>query len=182
MAACGPGLAHRLASDARSIVARMVTLPAPAATPLVDVAPSATADARRGFAELPLAKALGIVGDRWSLAVVAQLTEGAQRFNDLAEALKPIARTVLSERLRRLEDASIITKRQYSDAPVRWNYRLSVSGAELARVAGVLADWGSRHLGDGLPALTHEECGSGVMVAWHCADCAPVTAMAFTTR
>ncbi|MCB0878348.1 MAG: helix-turn-helix transcriptional regulator [Thermoleophilia bacterium] len=161
----------------------MATLPAPARTPLADaVEPAAAGDARRGFAELPLAKALAVVGDRWSLAVVAQLTEGAQRFNDLADALKPIARTVLSERLRRLEDAGIITKRQYSDAPVRWNYRLSVSGAELARVAGVLADWGSRHLGDGLPALTHEDCGSGVMVAWQCPECGPVPPKAVVTR
>jgi len=152
----------------------MATLPAPTAAPLADAVPAATADARRGFAELPLAKALGVVGDRWSLAVVAQLTSGPQRFNDMAESLKPIARTVLSERLRRLEDAGIITKRQYSDAPVRWNYRLSMSGADLARVAGVLADWGSRHLGDGMPALVHAECGTGVMVAWHCADCGPV--------
>ena len=160
----------------------MVTLPAPASTPLADPAPAAMQDARRGFAELPLAKALGVVGDRWSLAVVAQLTEGPQRFNDLADALKPIARTVLSERLRRLEDAGIITRRQYSDAPVRWNYKLSVSGAELARVAGVLADWGARHMGDGLPALTHDECGSAVMVAWHCSDCGPVPAKSVTTR
>lgn len=161
----------------------MVTLPAPASSaPLADVAPAAAEDARRGFAELPLAKALAVVGDRWSLAVVAQLTEGAQRFNDLAQALKPIARTVLSERLKRLEDADIITKRKYSDAPERFNYRLSVSGAELARVAGVLADWGSRHLGDGMPALTHDECGGGVMVAWHCADCGPVPPKAVTTR
>ena len=163
----------------------MATLPAPASTPIADpVAPvmAATEDARRGFAELPLAKALSVVGDRWSLAVVAQLTEGAQRFNDLAPALKPIARTVLSERLRRLEDAGIITRRQYSDAPVRWNYKLSVSGAELARVAGVLADWGARHMGDGMPALTHDECGSAVMVAWHCSDCGPVPAKAVTTR
>jgi DNA-binding HxlR family transcriptional regulator len=161
----------------------MVTLPAPVQTPLADPAAHAgTDDARRGFAELPLAKALTVVGDRWSLAVVAQLTEGAQRFNDLADALKPIARTVLSERLRRLEDAGIITRRQYSDAPVRWNYRLSVSGAELARVAGVLADWGSRHLGDGLPALTHAECGGGVMVAWHCSECGPVSPKAVATR
>ena len=161
----------------------MVTLPAPATgLPLVDATAAPADDARRGFAELPLAKALTVVGDRWSLAVVAQLTEGAQRFNDLADALKPIARTVLSERLRRLEDAGIITRRQYSDAPVRWNYRLSMSGAELARVAGVLADWGSRHLGDGLPALTHDECGGGVMVAWHCSECGPVPAKAVTTR
>lgn len=160
----------------------MVTLPAPASTPLADVAPVAAQDARRGFAELPLAKALAVVGDRWSLAVVAQLTEGAQRFNDLADALKPIARTVLSERLTRLETAGIITRRQYSDAPVRHNYRLSVSGAELARVAGVLADWGARHLGDGMPALTHGACGSGVMVAWHCSECGPVPPKAVTTR
>lgn len=160
----------------------MVTLPAPASTPLVEVSPAATEDARRGFAELPLAKALAMVGDRWSLAVVAQLTEGPHRFNDLADSLRPIARTVLSERLRRLEDAGIITRRQYSDAPVRWNYRLSVSGSELARVAGVLADWGARHLGDGLPALTHATCGTGVMVAWHCSDCGPVPPKEVTTR
>lgn len=172
-----------MASDANRNLARMATLPAPVQTPLADPAsPAGAEDARRGFAELPLAKALAVVGDRWSLAVVAQLTEGAQRFNDLADALKPIARTVLSERLRRLEDAGIITKRQYSDAPVRWNYRLSMSGAELARVAGVLADWGSRHLGDGLPALTHEECGSGVMVAWQCSECGPVPPKAVVTR
>ncbi|MCW2961688.1 MAG: HxlR family transcriptional regulator [Thermoleophilia bacterium] len=154
----------------------MVTLPAPSAAPLSDDLLAPAVDARRGFSELPLAKALNVVGDRWSLAVVAQLVEGPQRFNDLADALKPIARTVLSERLRRLEDAAIITKRQYSDAPVRWNYRLSVSGSELARVAGVLADWGARHLGDGMPALIHADCGTGVMVAWHCSDCGPVPA------
>ncbi|MCW2949569.1 MAG: ytcD2 [Thermoleophilia bacterium] len=160
----------------------MVTLPAPGAAPISDSAPAPAVDAIRGFTELPLAHALAVVGDRWSLAVVAQLTTGAQRFNDLAAALKPIARTVLSERLRRLEDAGIITRRQYSDAPVRWNYRLSVSGSELARVAGVLADWGSRHLGDGMPALVHEECGTGVMVAWHCADCGPVPPRDVVTR
>ncbi|MCW2955234.1 MAG: transcriptional regulator, HxlR family [Thermoleophilia bacterium] len=159
----------------------MVTLPAPAEMLLTDDLLAPAADVRRGYSELPLAKALTVVGDRWSLAVVAQLVEGPQRFNDLADALKPIARTVLSERLRRLEEASIITKRQYSDAPVRWNYRLSMSGAELARVAGVLADWGARHLGDGLPALVHTECGQGVMVAWHCSDCGPVPAKDLAT-
>ena len=160
----------------------MVTLPAPAAAPLTDTTTAPAADVVRGFAELPLAKALAVIGDRWSLAVVAQLTTGPQRFNDLACDLKPIARTVLSERLRRLEDAGIIKRSQYSDAPVRWNYRLSVSGSELARVAGVLADWGSRHLGDGMPGLVHSECGTGVMVAWHCADCGPVAPRDVATR
>lgn len=137
---------------------------------------AAAGDARRGFADLPLAKALSLVGDRWSLAVVAQLTEGPQRFNDLAEALRPIARTVLSDRLRRLEDAGMVARRQYSAAPVRCNYRLSVAGADLARVAGVLADWGSRHLGDGMPALEHHGCDGVIVTAWHCSECGPVPA------
>ena len=91
----------------------MATLPATTPTRVEPRVQAPAEDARRGFTELPLAKALALVGDRWSLAVVAQLTVGAQRFNDLADALKPIARTVLSERLRRLEDAGIVTRRQY---------------------------------------------------------------------
>ena len=124
----------------------------------------------------PLHAALATVGDRWSLAVVAELVAGPCRFNDLATGLKPIARTVLSDRLRRLEDASIIAKRQYSDAPARWNYRLTLAGAELARVCGLLADWGSRHLGDGSPALMHATCGSAITPVYSCEQCGVIPA------
>lgn len=124
----------------------------------------------------PLSLALAIVGDRWSLALVAQLVAGPQRFNDLATSVAPIARTVLSERLRRLEEAGIVSRKQYSDAPVRWNYRLTVTGAELARVCAVLADWASRHLGDGAPVLRHSACGHDVTPAYRCSECGPVPA------
>lgn len=133
----------------------------PAGTPVVDA---------------PLSRALATVGDRWSLAIVAQLTEGPQRFNDLAAAVAPIARTVLSERLRRLEEAGIVSRREYSQSPQRWNYRLTMAGADLARVCGVLADWGSRHLGDGSPALRHSTCGAPVAPAYCCDECGTVAA------
>jgi DNA-binding HxlR family transcriptional regulator len=123
-----------------------------------------------------LADALAVVGDRWSLLLVARLTAGPQRFNDLAEACAPIARTVLSDRLRKLEDADLVARKQYSDAPVRWQYRLTLAGAELATVCGVLADWSSRNLGDGSAALSHAGCGSDVRPTWTCADCGPVPA------
>ena len=121
-----------------------------------------------------LMQALVAVGDRWSLAVVAQLTDGPQRFNDLVASLNPIARTVLSDRLRRLEDIGVVVKRQYSSAPVRWNYRLTLAGVDLARVSGVLADWSARHLGDGSPTLLHRGCGGEIAAAWHCETCGPV--------
>jgi len=126
------------------------------------------------FGESALGAALGAVGDRWSLAVVAQLTRGPQRFNDLAGALAPIARTVLSDRLRRLEESGVLAKRQYSSAPVRCNYRLTVAGAELARVCGVLADWASRHMLEGEVGLLHRGCAGTVMPAWRCDTCGPV--------
>lgn len=130
----------------------------------------------------PLNAALAVVGDRWSLAVVAQLVEGPQRFNELAESLAPIARTVLSDRLRKLEAAGVIAKRQYSDTPPRANYRLTLIGADLARVCGVLADWGSRHFGDGQPALTHAACGGAVTPVYECADCGRVSARDLASR
>lgn len=123
-----------------------------------------------------MSTALTVVGDRWSLAVVAQLVEGPQRFNELAEQLAPIARTVLSDRLRKLEAAGVVSKRQYSETPPRANYRLTLAGAELARVCGVLADWASRHLGDGSPALVHASCGGAVSAMYECASCGRVPA------
>ncbi len=123
----------------------------------------------------PLDRALEVVGDRWSLAVVAQLTAGPQRFNELAESVAPIARTVLSDRLRRLEAAGVLSRRQYQDSPPRWEYRLTIAGAELAKPAATLADWGSRHLGSGQPVLRHAVCGSEVTPAYRCLACGPVS-------
>lgn len=124
----------------------------------------------------PLADALATIGDRWSLAVVASLVSGPQRFNELVGALQPIARTVLSERLRRLEEAGVVIRKQYSQTPPRSNYRLSVAGGELARVCGVLADWSSRHLGSGAPALRHSVCGAAITPVYECEQCGVVPA------
>jgi DNA-binding HxlR family transcriptional regulator len=149
----------------------------PAAAKLAAVDPSRadTGTAGGGFEVSALGRALVTVGDRWSLAVVARLTVGPQRFNDLATALAPIARTVLSDRLRRLEEAGVLARRQYSEAPARWNYRLTMAGADLARVCGVLADWSARHLvEDGEPVLLHRGCSNQVMPAWRCEECGPV--------
>lgn len=133
-------------------------------------------------AAVALAEALAGIGDRWSLAIVAQLAHGPQRFSDLASAVAPIARTVLSERLRRLSDLGVVGRRQYSDSPVRCNYRLTLAGAELARVCGVLADWSSCHLGNGDHVLAHAGCDAHVQPAYQCERCGDVAARDVTSR
>ncbi len=141
-----------------------------------------TADAASDPLREPLSRALSVVGDRWSLAIVAQMTRGSQRFNDLAESCAPIARTVLSDRLRRLEASGIIERRVYSESPRRSHYRLTVRGAELARVSGLLADWGARHMVGSGALLRHRECGSEIIPGWRCVACGPVPSRDVTVR
>ena len=124
-------------------------------------------DARRSD---PVTMALDVVGDRWTLAVLRDLLRGNTRFSELRQSVGGIATNVLSDRLRRLERHGIVTRRVYSDHPLRAEYRLTPKGHELGMVTGALAEWGSRHLSDEL-SLVHGDCGTGAEVRYFCGAC-----------
>src|SRR5215207_4842319 len=96
-------------------------------------------------ASSPLAGALALVGDRWTLLVVQALLGGSRRFNDLLEQIPGIAPNILSERLKRLERDALLVSRPYSDRPPRAAYELTAEGMELAGTLRLLAHWGARH-------------------------------------
>ena len=58
-----------------------------------------------------LARALDVVGERWSLLIVRELLEGPRRFGELLEGLPGIATNLLTERLRSLEEAGVLARR-----------------------------------------------------------------------
>jgi DNA-binding HxlR family transcriptional regulator len=118
----------------------------------------------------PLADALAVVGDRWTLLAIAALLEGPRRFGDLQEQLHGIAPNVLTSRLRGLERQGLVLAEPYSQRPPRYVYELSSSGRELAGALRLLADWGARHGEDGDPPR-HEGCGSPLEVRWWCPTC-----------
>ena len=76
-----------------------------------------------------IARALEVIGDRWSLLVVRELTLGVHRFNDIASHTGA-PRDVLTARLRKLEELGVVERRQYSDRPPRHEYLLTASGRE----------------------------------------------------
>src|SRR3954471_3386386 len=80
----------------------------------------------------PLADALGRIGDRWTLLVIAALLDGEKRFNELQEELDGIAPNVLSGRLKLLGEQALVVSRPYSERPPRFVYELSERGRELA--------------------------------------------------
>jgi len=93
-----------------------------------------------------LAKALDLVGERWTLLIIRELSFGPRRFSDLVEGLPGISTAVLTERLNRLEDARLIIRRTLP-APAASNvYALTEGGQELGRAIVPLAAWGVRIL------------------------------------
>ncbi len=117
-----------------------------------------------------LGAALDRVGDRWSLLLVEALLARPHRFNELGEVVPGIAPNILSDRLRRLERAGIVSATPYSRRPPRMEYALTADGRELAGALALLADWGARQGAAGEP-LTHELCGTPLEAAWHCPTC-----------
>ena len=118
----------------------------------------------------PLAAALGAVGDRWSLQVVAALLDGPRRFGDLERELGGIAPNVLSSRLRHLESHGLLIAEPYSERPQRFVYELTSAGRDLAGALRLLTDWGARHR-EGAEAPRHAACGSEMEATWYCPTC-----------
>lgn len=117
-----------------------------------------------------LAHALSVIGDRWTLHVVAALLDRPQRFGELAERLDGIAPNVLTTRLRQLERDGLVIATPYSQRPVRLAYALTDSGRELSETIAVLSAWGARQTGEA-EGPVHEECGTPLEARLYCPTC-----------
>ena len=90
-----------------------------------------------------IADALDVVGDRFALLVLRELSFGVQRFSDI-RANTGAPRDTLTVRLRQLEQAGLIERRRYQEHPPRDEYVLTEAGTEIAPVLGALRQWGER--------------------------------------
>jgi DNA-binding HxlR family transcriptional regulator len=120
-----------------------------------------------------IARALEVLGERWTLLIVRDALMGLRRFDDFQHRLG-VARNVLTDRLGRLVDAGILERLPYQDRPLRHEYRLTQMGRELGVPVISLMHWGDRHLAgpDGPPRLTrHRDCGGTVALTFTCAGC-----------
>src|SRR5258705_13807196 len=117
-----------------------------------------------------LAHALEVLGDRWTLQVVAGLLDGPKRFGELAESLDGIAPNVLTARVRQLERQGLVVATPYSQRPVRLAYALSDSGRELAGAISLLSAWGAHQTGS-TEGPVHHSCGTPLETVLYCSTC-----------
>lgn len=95
----------------------------------------------------PIAHALQVVGERWTLLVVRELASGPKRYTDIAGGLPGIGTNILAGRLRDLEAEGIIAKHRLPPPAASQVYELTERGYGLMPVLRSLAHWGARSLG-----------------------------------
>lgn len=107
-------------------------------------APSSCPQAR---SVCPIASALDLLGDKWTLLVIRDLLfRDKRRFNELQSSPEGIPTNILTDRLRRLEDCGVVVKVAYQSRPPRYEYHLTSMGADLYPVLIALIEWGNRHI------------------------------------
>jgi DNA-binding HxlR family transcriptional regulator len=94
----------------------------------------------------PVAGALEVIGEPWTLLILRDLLRhGPRRFHDLQESLTNASPTTISSRLKRLEARGVVQRRMYGEHPPRSEYLLTARGRALGPVMRELYVWGTKH-------------------------------------
>jgi DNA-binding HxlR family transcriptional regulator len=120
----------------------------------------------------PLAAALEVLGERWSLLVVREIGYGVHRFARIA-GYTGVSRDILADRLRKLEAAGVVERRLYSEHPPRYEYHLTLAGTDLLPITFALSQWGGKWLADTRSISRRHSCGQPVQIEVVCHHCGP---------
>jgi DNA-binding HxlR family transcriptional regulator len=120
------------------------------------------------------ARALGLVGERWSLLILRDaMFRRYTRFSEFEQSLG-IAPNILAGRLASFVEAGLMEARSTGEHPEHRTYHLTGMGMELKPVVVALTEWGDRWLSPGPALFRHEGCGGEVSSALRCAGCGAV--------
>lgn len=113
----------------------------------------------KGYGQFcPLAQSTQLLCERWTLLVVRELIAGSTRFNELRRGVPLMSPTLLSQRLKRLEQAGVLTRKKGREGGV---YALTQAGLELRPVVELLGAWGHRWVRSSLDA---EDLDAGLLM------------------
>ncbi len=132
-----------------------------------------TADESGVTRPVAVARSLEIFSDSWSFAVLQEIFFGVRRFDDFQRNLG-ISRSVLTRRLRHLEEQKIVTRKIYSTRPKRYEYMLTERGIDMYPIFVLLRQWGEKWLKNSRTEnfhLTHKSCGAELDFTLHCGAC-----------
>ncbi|MEU8330808.1 helix-turn-helix domain-containing protein [Micromonospora sp. NPDC048839] len=121
-----------------------------------------------------IARAMEILGERWTVVVLREVFTGIRRFDDM-RVRTGIPRQVLTKRLASLVEQGVLRREPYREpgSRLRHEYRLTEKGLDLWPVLVAVLGWGDRYLADAegsLLTVTHRDCDAPVRLELRCAD------------
>jgi DNA-binding HxlR family transcriptional regulator len=90
----------------------------------------------------PIERTATLIGDRWTPLIVRDLAPGCRRFSELQRSLSGISPKTLADRLRRLEEAGVVTRECFAEMPPRVEYRLTEKGLALLGTIESMREFG----------------------------------------
>ena len=128
---------------------------------------------QKGVRVCSVARALDILGDRWTFLILREAFFGAQYYHRF-QANTGISTNILSNRLKRFVESGIMEKQADKGDSRRFRYRLTEKGLDLYPITLAILRWGDRWLADknGPPLLlTHKQCGQRIVPTVYCKHC-----------
>jgi DNA-binding HxlR family transcriptional regulator len=122
--------------------------------------------------ECSVARTLEIVGEKWTLLALREVFLGNRRFDEIVRCTGA-PRDTLAARLKTLVRNGVLERRQYSERPARYEYRLTEAGRDLFPAIMTLMHWGDKYLAgeDGPPRIFEHTCGHRFVPQLVCEAC-----------
>lgn len=123
--------------------------------------------------DCPVARAMSVLGDRWTVLILRDAIRGVTRFDDFLKRLD-CSRAMLSKRLAHLVACGVFEARPYQERPPRHDYLLTDQGRALGPVLMMISEWAE----DWMPKPTsrplrrrHKDCGHQFRPVVVCSEC-----------
>ena len=101
--------------------------------------------AKKELPACPVAATVQLIGSKWKLLIIRNLTSRPWRFNELKKDLGGISQKVLTDSLRSMEEDGIVTRTVYPEVPPRVEYSLSELGRSMQPIIDAMAQWGANY-------------------------------------
>ncbi|MDR2356294.1 MAG: helix-turn-helix transcriptional regulator [Clostridiales Family XIII bacterium] len=101
--------------------------------------------AKKDLPACPVATTVDIIGSKWKLLIIRDILTGPKRFGELRKSLDGISQKVLTDSLRAMEQAGILTRTVYPEVPSRVDYALSELGETMRPIIAAMESWGSEY-------------------------------------
>lgn len=93
----------------------------------------------------PVELSLSILGGKWKIPIIWSLKDDSKRYGELRRSLSKVTHKMLTQQLRELEEAEIITRKVYPEVPPKVEYSLTLLGKSVIPVIDLLSDWGDEY-------------------------------------